>query len=163
MRGRTPWPVLELLQDLDPRCGHRWCPHELRAARRNRWRHPRDYSPAPEHPRRRVSGDRYSPGAPGHLPRREHPRGPGPVLPAQHLPQPTHRVGGDDIRRHRDAGSHTKHIYFDGRRSGSGSGTTASWPSIPMRTGSPSCGTPRRRSTRPYGPETAGPPTTCQV
>ena len=35
-----------------------------------------------------------------------HPGGPGPLLPAQHLPQPAHRVGGDGTRWHRDAGAH---------------------------------------------------------
>ena len=46
------------------------------------------------------------PGAPRHVPRPQHPGRPGPVLPAQHLPQPAHRVGGDGIRRHRDARPH---------------------------------------------------------
>ena len=44
--------------------------------------------------------------APRRLPRREHPGHPVPLLPAQHLPQLAHRVGGDDPSRHRDARAH---------------------------------------------------------
>ena len=63
-------------------------------------------NPGLGHPGRRLPGDRHPPGAPGNLPRRQYPGGPGPVIPAQRLPEPAHRVGGDGPRRHRDAGPH---------------------------------------------------------
>ena len=34
------------------------------------------------------------------------PHGPGPLAPAQHLPEQAHRVGGDSPRRHRPTGAH---------------------------------------------------------
>ena len=105
-------------------------------------------------------GDGGAAGAPGHLPRGQHPRRPGSLLSAQHLPQPAHRVGRYSTRRHRDAISRPSISTSPEAGSGSGSGTRRYSPQAPTRTGSGSCGTSRQPSPSASSRATAGSPTT---
>ena len=74
-------------------------------------RHPPDASPEASFAIFSTNWRRSPAGAPRHVPRRQHPRCPWPLLPAQHLPEQTRQVGGDRPRRHWPAwADHQAHL-----------------------------------------------------